>query len=170
MGSPFTTLALLPAVCLQVVTLTHTRYAHLLSYIASAAVAHTHGMKPCAVATACAVLSLLAALTTCLPACMWWVAAPCVCDQVAEPEMVEKRDRWEALAAQFGVALPAVAFAFASAPSVVAKLVVGPASPEQVEENLRWGKEAAEIPLELWRSAKSEAWGLLAPGTPCPGD
>ena len=66
--------------------------------------------------------------------------------------------------------LPAVAFAFASAPSVVAKLVVGPASPEQVEENLRWGKEAAEIPLELWRSAKSEAWGLLAPGTPCPGD
>lgn len=51
--------------------------------------------------------------------------------------MVERRDRWQLLAAQFGVALPAVAFAFASAPSVVAKLVVGPATPEQVEENLR---------------------------------
>ena len=56
---------------------------------------------------------------------------------VAEPEMVERRDRWAALAAQFGVELPAVAFAFASAPAVVAKLVVGPATPEQVADNLR---------------------------------
>ena len=57
--------------------------------------------------------------------------------QVAEPEMVERRDKWQALAAQFDVELPAVAFAFAFAPSVVAKLVVGPATPEQLEANLR---------------------------------
>ena len=58
-------------------------------------------------------------------------------DVYMAPEMVARRDRWQALAAQFGVALPAVAFAFAAAPSAVEKLVVGPATPEQVEQNLR---------------------------------
>ena len=33
----------------------------------------------------------------------------------------------------------------------------------------RWGKEAAQVPLELWLSAKSEAWDLLPPGTACRG-
>ena len=51
--------------------------------------------------------------------------------------MVKTRDKWQALAAQFDVELPAVAFAFAFAPSIVAKLVVGPATPEQLEANLR---------------------------------
>eukprot|EP01043_Picozoa_sp_COSAG02_P028947 COSAG02_NODE_1781_length_10947_cov_54.689159_4_plen_304_part_00 len=65
------------------------------------------------------------------------ITSPPPLAQVADAEMVERRDKWSKLAAQFDVQLPAVAFAFAFAPSVVAKLVVGPATPEQLEANLR---------------------------------
>ena len=82
--------------------------------------------------------------------------------------MVALRDRWAALAQRHSVALPAVAFAFAHAPAVVAKLVIGAASGEQLAENLRWGAEAAGVPAALWAEARAE--GLLPEGVPCPGD
>ena len=43
----------------------------------------------------------------------------------APPEIVERTERWKALAAKYDVPLPAVAIAFACAPSVVDGCAVG---------------------------------------------
>ena len=85
---------------------------------------------------------------------------------LAPPEMVALRDRWAALASKHDIELPIVAFAFAFAPAAVTHLVVGPVSPEQLDDNLRWGAAVERVPSELWDEAKDV--GLLAPHTCTP--
>ena len=85
----------------------------------------------------------------------------------APPEIVERTARWKALAAKYGVPLPAVAIAFACAPSVVDGCAVGVKSPEEVTQNVAWLSDANAVPMQLWEDAKSS--GLLAEGVPVPG-
>ena len=86
----------------------------------------------------------------------------------APPEIVERTERWKALAAKYGVPLPAVAIAFACAPSVVDGCAVGVKSPEEVTQNVAWLSDANAVPMQLWEDAKSS--GLLAEGVPVPGE
>ena len=85
----------------------------------------------------------------------------------APPEIVERTERWKALAAKYDVPLPAVAIAFACAPSVVDGCAVGVKSPEEVTQNVAWLSDANAVPADLWADAKSS--GLLAEGVPVPG-
>jgi len=77
----------------------------------------------------------------------------------APPEMKAKCERWQALADKHGVSLPAVAMAFATLPTVVSRVVIGMATPEQVKQTLATLKESGTVPATLWQEAQEA--GLL---------
>ena len=77
------------------------------------------------------------------------------------------RERWAELAAKHGVALPAVALAWAFAPACVTKIVLGVATPAHVEENVASLQATADVPPALW--AEAAEMGLLDAACPLPG-
>jgi D-threo-aldose 1-dehydrogenase len=79
----------------------------------------------------------------------------------APPEILARTERWRALAASHAVPLPAVALAFACAPTAVRACAVGVKSPEEVAQNIAWLDDAHAIPHALWIDAASQ--GLLDP-------
>lgn len=84
----------------------------------------------------------------------------------APPEVLDRRERWAALAGKHGLPLPAVAIAFALSPAVVEKAAVGVKSSEEVRTNVEWLEAATKVPTALWAEAK--ALGLLAEHVPVP--
>ena len=84
----------------------------------------------------------------------------------ARPELVERAERWRALAAKHGHSLPAVAIAFAALPRCVSRVVLGMASAAEVEANMAWVAESAKVGPALW--AEAQATGLLATDVPIP--
>jgi aryl-alcohol dehydrogenase-like predicted oxidoreductase len=80
--------------------------------------------------------------------------------------MIQGAKRWGKLAAGHSVSLPAVAVAFAAMPECVEKLVIGMATPEEVEQNVTWLAEAQTVSPALWVEAKS--LGLLSADIPTP--
>ena len=78
------------------------------------------------------------------------------------PRGVRRRlDAWQALARRHGVALPAVAIAFAAAPAAVAMVAVGVATEDEVEQLAGYVDQAARVPTAIWRDAAAE--GVLPP-------
>mmetsp|Transcript_17638 Transcript_17638/g.57884 ORF Transcript_17638/g.57884 Transcript_17638/m.57884 type:complete len:266 (-) Transcript_17638:256-1053(-) len=86
--------------------------------------------------------------------------------KAAPPEVVDRARRWGELAAAHGHDLPAVAVAFAALPAVVTRVVVGMASPGQVEQTLAWVEQSRRVGGEVWRAAKQA--GLLDASLPTP--
>mmetsp|Transcript_45949 Transcript_45949/g.144500 ORF Transcript_45949/g.144500 Transcript_45949/m.144500 type:complete len:474 (-) Transcript_45949:328-1749(-) len=86
--------------------------------------------------------------------------------KAAPPEVVDRARRWGELAAAHGHDLPAVAVAFAALPAVVTRVVVGMASPGQVEQTLAWVEQSRQVGGEVWRAAKQA--GLLDASLPTP--
>jgi len=86
--------------------------------------------------------------------------------EAAPAEVLERRRRWNELARQYGVPLPAVAIAFALSPAVVEKAAVGVKSAEEVRVNVQWLGAASTVPPALWAEAK--VLGLLADFVPVP--
>ena len=80
-------------------------------------------------------------------------------------ELQELAAGWAELAEEHGLALPAVAMAFAALPKCVTKVVVGCSSVEDIEEDVRLLPQTA-VPLELWQEAKRR--GLLSASVPTP--
>merc|ERR1719247_601917 len=64
----------------------------------------------------------------------------------APAAMKAKVEKWTVLASKHGVALPAVALAFAFLPECVSRVVLGMASPEEVAQNMAWVKESRRVP------------------------
>eukprot|EP00933_Yihiella_yeosuensis_P026794 TRINITY_DN20820_c0_g1_i1.p1 TRINITY_DN20820_c0_g1~~TRINITY_DN20820_c0_g1_i1.p1 ORF type:complete len:372 (-),score=76.94 TRINITY_DN20820_c0_g1_i1:104-1219(-) len=77
----------------------------------------------------------------------------------APVDMVEKAEKWRALASKHKSSLPAVAIAFAALPRCVTRVVIGMASPEQVADVMAWVKESSSVPVAIWSEAKD--LGLL---------
>ena len=73
---------------------------------------------------------------------------------------------WAALAAEHSVSLPAVALAFALLPACATKIVVGMASPREVQATVDYAAETVRVPPRLWAEAKAR--GLLAAAVPTP--
>mmetsp|Transcript_31550 Transcript_31550/g.86943 ORF Transcript_31550/g.86943 Transcript_31550/m.86943 type:complete len:377 (+) Transcript_31550:53-1183(+) len=86
--------------------------------------------------------------------------------RTAPSEVLERVERWRSLATRRGLSLPAVAIAFASLPRCVTRMVIGMASPEQVEQTMAWVAESAAVPASLWAEARAE--GLLQAYVPVP--
>jgi D-threo-aldose 1-dehydrogenase len=76
----------------------------------------------------------------------------------------DRTTRLRAVCERYGVPLGAAALQFVLAHSVVASVIPGPNSPEQVHANLDWVQEP--IPSALWENLFAE--GLIRPGTPVP--
>lgn len=55
--------------------------------------------------------------------------------------------------------LESVAVAFAALPSVVAKVVMGMKSEDEVEANVTAAAEAGNVPVEIWSEAQAQ--GLI---------
>ena len=83
----------------------------------------------------------------------------------AEPYL-EARDGWAKLAQEHGIALPAVAVAFAALPACVAKVVIGLNSTQEVDDAVAFAAAASKVPPKLWHEAQER--GLLAPEIPLP--
>merc|ERR1712048_157757 len=79
--------------------------------------------------------------------------------KAAPVEMKDKAERWRSLAEKHGCSLPAVAMAFAALPTVVTRVVVGLATPEQVDQTLKTLEESGKVPIAIWQEAKDV--GLL---------
>ena len=78
----------------------------------------------------------------------------------AVPSAVRRRlAAWSALARRRGVALPALALAFAAAPAAVTMVAVGVATAGEVEQLAEYVAQAARVPAAIWADA-AEA-GLL---------
>lgn len=84
----------------------------------------------------------------------------------APAEMKAKTEKWQTLADKHDCSLPAVAMAFAALPTVVSRVVVGIATPEQVEQTLKTMEESSKVPIGLWQDAKGA--GLLSEKVPLP--
>ncbi|CAE8693678.1 unnamed protein product, partial [Polarella glacialis] len=84
----------------------------------------------------------------------------------APAELVERTERWRALASRHNCSLPAVAIGFAALPRCVTRVVIGMANPQQVEQTMAWVKESGTVPCAVWAEAKE--LGLLSPATPVP--
>ena len=80
-------------------------------------------------------------------------------------ELQARASGWAKLADEHGLALPAVAMAFAALPRCVTKVVVGCSSAEDVEEDVALLPQTA-VPAEMWREAKRR--GLLPAALPTP--
>lgn len=86
--------------------------------------------------------------------------------QAPSEELIHRAEGWRRLAEEHGLALPAVALAFAALPRCVTRVVVGMSSAADVRENVKLLRTTASVPLVLWRQAKER--GLLDPRTPIP--
>jgi len=84
----------------------------------------------------------------------------------APQEMVDKTQKWRDLAQKHNFSLPALAWAFATLPKCVKKVVVGMATKAQVEETMGYMREASRVPASLWTEARE--LGLLAADVPLP--
>ena len=82
----------------------------------------------------------------------------------AEPEIVERTRRIEAVCARHGVALAAAALQFPLAHSVIASVVTGMCSKAEAISNLAHCR--ADIPVAFWDEMKYER--LIAQGAPTP--
>jgi D-threo-aldose 1-dehydrogenase len=83
----------------------------------------------------------------------------------APEDIAEKRERYRALAQEHGVDLRTAALQFCNAPEVVAAVIPGASSPEQVRENVASMVEA-RVPDAFWQAAKSQ--GLMHENAPTP--
>lgn len=86
-------------------------------------------------------------------------------DRGAPAEIAERRERYRTLAREHDVDLRTAALQFCNAPSVVAAVVAGASSPEQVRQNVASMVEAS-VPTAFWQAAKAQ--GLLHPDAPTP--
>eukprot|EP01043_Picozoa_sp_COSAG02_P031280 COSAG02_NODE_2033_length_10056_cov_31.055539_8_plen_402_part_00 len=73
------------------------------------------------------------------------------------PEVKEKVQRWNDLADEFEVPLPAVALRFAALPAIVSKLVIGFVSPDEIKATMTMLRDGRRIPSMLFDKAKSLA-------------
>jgi D-threo-aldose 1-dehydrogenase len=79
-------------------------------------------------------------------------------------DKANQRDRMATLAKEHGVDLRTAALQFAAAPKVVAAVIPGARSPEQVRANA--ASMTAKIPAAFWKALESER--LIAEGAPVP--
>lgn len=86
-------------------------------------------------------------------------------DRGAPAAIAEKRERYRALASKHGVDLRTAALQFCDAPAVVAAVVAGASSPEQVRENVA-SVTGAKVPASFWEEAKAQ--GLMHESAPTP--
>lgn len=84
----------------------------------------------------------------------------------APDEVVAKVRAIEAVCKEFNVALPAAALQFPLTHPAVCNVLPGPRSPAELDGILEWWD--VSIPAELWTTLAAR--GLLAPGTPVPGN
>jgi D-threo-aldose 1-dehydrogenase len=84
----------------------------------------------------------------------------------ADSAMLARVEAWRSLSSAHGLALPAVAIAFAALPVCVTRIVLGIGTAEQVAANLRWVEQSADVPAVLWSEAKAS--GLLDASVPTP--
>ena len=82
----------------------------------------------------------------------------------AEPPILDKARRIDAVCRRHGVPLGAAALQFPFGHPAVASVIPGPDAPDQVHTNLAWLR--TEIPPALWNDLKSER--LLHPNAPTP--
>ena len=82
----------------------------------------------------------------------------------AEPEIVERTRRIEAVCRRHDVPLGAAALQFPFGHPSVSSAIPGPNTAAQVRTNLQWMR--AEIPTDLWAELKAD--GLLRPDAPTP--
>jgi D-threo-aldose 1-dehydrogenase len=82
----------------------------------------------------------------------------------AEPAVVERTRRIEAVCRRHDVPLGAAALQFPLSHPAVAAVIPGPNTPAQVRTNLEWMR--TPLPAALWVDLKAE--GLLHPGAPTP--
>jgi D-threo-aldose 1-dehydrogenase len=82
----------------------------------------------------------------------------------APPEIMERVRRIEGVCARHGVRLPSAALQFPLGHPVVATVIPGTRSPEEVAQNV--DIFAPKIPAEFWAELKHE--GLLRPDAPTP--
>ena len=83
----------------------------------------------------------------------------------AEPSVLEKTRRIEAVCESHGVSLQTAALQFPLGHASVASVIPGATQPEHVVSNL--DNLVAHIPGSLWSDLKNEE--LLAPDAPAPG-
>lgn len=74
----------------------------------------------------------------------------------APEDIAAKRERYRALVQEHGVDLRTVALKLCNAPDVVAAVIPGASSPEQVRENVASNVDA-QVPDAFWQAAKSRA-------------
>jgi len=84
----------------------------------------------------------------------------------ASEDVIERTALWQELAQRHGVSLPAVAIAFAALPACVERLVIGMATPAEVDQNMAWVKESALVPVQIWKEAREMR--LLSADIPLP--
>ena len=82
----------------------------------------------------------------------------------AEPEIIDKATRIEAVCARHGVPLPAAALQFPFGHPSVVSIIPGPVTTEEVRLNL--GYMRTDIPDALWAELKAER--LIRPDAPTP--
>jgi D-threo-aldose 1-dehydrogenase len=78
-------------------------------------------------------------------------------NQQASPEMLDRAQRWSALAGKYGTTLPAVAMHFSLLPAIVELAAIGMRSSDEVQHNVRLVSET--IDFSIW--AEAQAQGLL---------
>ena len=83
----------------------------------------------------------------------------------APTEVIGKAKRLEQVCSSHGVPLPAAALQFPIHHPVVATVIPGPRSRDEVRDIFSWW--GLDIPVSLWSDLKSE--GLMHPDTPMPG-
>ena len=79
--------------------------------------------------------------------------------------MPEKRIRAQALASEHGTDLRTAALHFCNAPDVVASIIPGGSTPEQIRENV--ASMSTPVPASFWKAAKDQ--GLIHADAPVPG-
>jgi D-threo-aldose 1-dehydrogenase len=74
--------------------------------------------------------------------------------QDAVPSRLQTKKRaWKHLAHSYGCSLPAVALAFAGLPPAVSRLVLGVATPMELQQSLEWVADSNHVPESLWQDA-----------------
>lgn len=78
--------------------------------------------------------------------------------------MADKRQRAQALAREHGTDLRTAALHFCNAPDVVAAIIPGGSTAEQIRQNV--ASMSATVPAEFWQAAEEQ--GLIHPDAPVP--
>jgi D-threo-aldose 1-dehydrogenase len=84
--------------------------------------------------------------------------------KIEDADLLAKHTKWAGLAEKHGVGLAAVAVSFAALPAQHTKIVIGMATPAEVNMNL--ASLAERVPAELWHDAS--AMGLIDSRLPLP--